>query len=136
MPPGAEDSEKVPFWAMAGCASPIKTKTRKMRARGHVLRDAPHTFPPDLTTGRCVRRRSSWSLTLIFPYNDRATTATQSRSCRLLDCQSKRNGGGLRARHAGAVGWRYRHADKARLCGAAGRIGYDGVWCRGAYGSK
>src|SRR6476660_7625673 len=48
-------------------------------AESGLLIDAPHTVPPDLTTGRCVRRRSSYSLNFIVLSADRATAATEEK---------------------------------------------------------
>ena len=65
MPPGAAETVNVPFWALADLVRAIAATARMMSAESGLLIDAPHTFPPDLTTGRCVRRRSSYSLKLI-----------------------------------------------------------------------
>jgi hypothetical protein len=79
IPPGAAETVNVPFWAAAGLVSPIAASARMMSAESGLVIDAQHTFPPDLTTGRCVRRRSSYSLKLIVLNADRATAATEEK---------------------------------------------------------
>jgi hypothetical protein len=75
MPPGAAETVNVPFWALADLVRAIAATARMMSAESGLLIDAPHTFPPDLTTGRCVRRRSSYSLKLIVPKMQTGQTA-------------------------------------------------------------
>jgi hypothetical protein len=67
MPPGAAETVNVPFWALAGLVNAIAAIARMMSDESGLPNDALHTFPPDLTTGRCVRRRSSCFLNLIIP---------------------------------------------------------------------
>ena len=79
MPPGAAETVNVPFWAAAGLVNAIAAIARMMMDESGLAIDAPHTFPPDLTTGRCVRRRYSYSLKLIVLNADRATAATEEK---------------------------------------------------------
>ena len=79
IPPGAAETVNVPCWASAGLVNAIAATARMIIAESGLLIDAPHTFPPDLTTGRCVRRRSSYSLNFIVLSADRATAATEEK---------------------------------------------------------
>src|SRR5713226_3092287 len=104
MPPVADVRSKFAP-AQAGA---VRTIRSRMTRGAFFVPTTPHTPPPTLSAGRVGNVAYAFSVSLMILTSLLAPTE-------LLNRQSKGNRSCLRACNAGAVGWRYRHTDKARL---------------------